>query len=94
MKLIYLFPVVILLAACATASEVYTESGKLGYNVSCHGAAVGWNKCYELAGNLCGSKGYKVLQKSGEQGAIVSGNAYGVYGGSTYNREMTIECNN
>lgn len=93
MRLIYLLPVVISLASCATASEVYTETGKIGYNVSCPGAAVGWNKCFELAGNICGSKGYKIIQKSGEQGAIVSGNQAGVYGGSTYNREMTIECN-
>jgi len=47
--------------------------------------------CYEKAGEICGSKGYEVLEKSGDQGAVLSGNQFGLYGGSVINRSMIIK---
>jgi len=81
----------IFLGACATAKQTYTSDGKEGYSITCSGSALNWGMCYEKAGKLCGSKGYEVLEKSGDQGAIVSGNQFGLYAGSVINRNMIIK---
>jgi len=84
--------IVLLLFGCATASKIYTPDGKVGYNITCSGSALNWGMCYEKAGDICGSKGYEVLSKSGDKGTILSGNQFGLYGGSVINRSMIIQC--
>lgn len=83
---------VILVGGCATAKQTYTADGQLGYSINCSGSALNWGMCYEKAGEICGDKGYEVLEKSGDQGAIVSGTQYGLFGGSVMNRSMIIKC--
>jgi hypothetical protein len=56
------------------------------------GSALNWGMCYEKAGKLCGERGYEVLDKSGDTGAMVSANQFGLYGGSVINRSMIIRC--
>ena len=51
-----------------------------------------WGKCYEKAGEICGSRGYKVLEKSSDKGATVTWGMYGLFGGSTITRSMIIKC--
>jgi uncharacterized protein YceK len=75
---------------CATAKKTYTSDGKEGYVITCSGSALNWGMCYEKAGKICGTKGYEVLEKSGDQGAMVSGNQFGLYGGSVINRSRVI----
>ena len=49
--------------------------------------------CYEKAGEFDRQKGYVVLEKSGDTGAIVSYNPQmGLFGGSVINRNMIIRC--
>jgi hypothetical protein len=79
-------------SGCATASKTYTSDGKEGYVINCSGSALNWGMCYEKAGELCGAKGYVVLEKSGDTGAIISGSQYGFFGGSVINRSMIIKC--
>ena len=83
--------VFIFLGGCATAKKTYTSDGKEGYSITCSGSALNWGMCYEKAGEICGSKGYEVLEKSGDQGAMVSGNQFGLYGSSVINRNMIIK---
>ena len=80
------------LSGCATATKTFTSDGKLGYSITCSGSALNWGMCYEKAGALCGAKGYDVLEKTGDQGAMISGNQFGLYGGSVINRNMIIKC--
>lgn len=93
-----LFSVLILFAfclcnyGCATSSKTYTSDGKEGYNINCSGTALNWGMCYEKAGEICGTKGYIVLEKHGDTGGMVSGNQFGLYGGSVINRSMIIQC--
>jgi hypothetical protein len=86
--------IVVCLCGCATASKTYTPDGKEGYSITCSGSALNWGMCYEKAGDICGAKGYEVLAKSGDQGAMFSGNQFGLYGGSVINRNMIIKCKN
>ncbi len=91
--LIPLVLIIICLSGCATASKTYTPDGSEGYIINCSGSALNWGMCYEKAGEICGPKGYEVVEKSGDTGSIVSGNQFGVYGGSIVNRTMIIKCN-
>jgi len=89
---IMLLVIAVVLSGCATASKTYTADGKEGYNITCSGTVLNWGMCYEKAGNLCGSKGYDVLEKSGDQGALLSGNQNGLFAGSVINRSMIVKC--
>lgn len=91
-KLLIILFVVSFLGGCATAKQTYTADGQLGYSINCSGSALNWGNCYEKAGEICGDKGYEILEKSGDQGAVVSGTQYGLFGGSVMNRSMIIKC--
>jgi len=84
--------IVACVSGCATASKTYTSDGEEGYVINCSGSALNWGMCYEKAGDLCGSKGYEVLEKSGDTGAMVTAGQYGLFGGSVINRSMVIRC--
>lgn len=84
--------IVIFLSGCATVKKTYTSNGQEGYSITCSGSALNWGMCYEKAGELCGQKGYEILEKTGDKGAILSGNQFGLYGGSVINRNMIIQC--
>jgi len=55
-----------LVTACASSKPVYLPDGSRGYSISCDGAAVGMNVCFEKAGQLCGSRGYDLLNREGQ----------------------------
>ena len=80
------------LSGCATASKTYTSDGKEGYSITCSGSALNWGRCYEKAGELCGQKGYDVLEKTSDQGSMITANQFGLYGGSEVSRNMIIKC--
>ena len=84
--------VVASICGCATSKKTYTSEGKEGYSINCSGSVLNWGMCYEKAGELCNEKGYVVIEKSGDTGALVSGNDLGLYGGSVINRSMIIRC--
>ena len=94
MKLSYLLAIfsIVLLISCATSKQIYTPDGKLGYSIDCDGTALSWGHCFEKAGEICGAKGYDVINKSGDQGAMVGGSSSGFYGGSLMKRNMVISC--
>lgn len=90
--ILILLSVCLSLSGCATASKTYTSDGREGFSISCSGSALSWGQCYEKAGDLCGARGYDVLEKSGDQGSTISANQYGLYGGSVMSRSVVIAC--
>lgn len=80
------------LSGCATASKTFTADGKEGYNINCSGSAMNWGMCYERAGDLCGEKGFEILEKSGDSGSVATYGQYGFFAGSVHNRSMIIKC--
>ncbi len=88
----YTASILLLLTGCATASRTYTSGGEEGYNINCSGNARNWGMCYEKAGDICGSRGFVVLERSGDQGSAFSGNQFGLYGSSVTTRSMIISC--
>lgn len=53
-------------AGCAITKETYMPDGSKGYSISCDGAAVGINVCFEKAGDLCGAAGYDIITREGQ----------------------------
>ncbi len=54
------------LASCAISKKTYLPDGSEGYSISCDGSAVGINVCFEKAGQLCGARGYDLLNREGQ----------------------------
>ena len=84
----------VIVASCATSKETFMPDGAKGHSINCSGTALNWGMCYEKAGEICGAKGYDVIAGGSDQGVIVAGNQYGLYGGSVMNRSMLIKCKN
>ena len=56
----------LVLVGCAITKETYLADGRKGYSISCDGAAVGINVCFEKAGELCKGKGYDLVSREGQ----------------------------
>ena len=84
--------VAVLLASCANVSQTYAPDGSRAYSIDCSGSARTWGMCLEKAGETCGTRGYDVITRTGDQGAVISGSQYGVFGGTVTTRSMVITC--
>ncbi|MBT9569417.1 MAG: hypothetical protein IV085_14100 [Thiobacillus sp.] len=96
--------VVLLVGGCAISKETYLPDGRVGYSISCDGAAVGMNVCFEKAGEICGARGYDLLNREGQVipmgmgNASLSGNAYGyqgqafAYSGAFNSKSIMVRC--
>lgn len=63
-----LFPllsVAVLLAGCATSRDVRLADGWMAHVVSCGGPLLNMGHCLEKAGEVCGGRGYVVLNSEG-----------------------------
>lgn len=65
-KISIIFSSLLILSGCAVSSRTYTAEGKEGFSINCSGALLNWGLCEEKAGSICGSKGYDILSKNGE----------------------------
>jgi hypothetical protein len=95
-------------ANVVTVKETYTSAGQKGYVIDCSGDSdyhlIMHNPtladCYTKAGEICGDRGYEILERSDEQGALSGavasttknqglGTAFGV---TKHFRSMIIKC--
>ncbi|SOY79964.1 conserved hypothetical protein [Cupriavidus taiwanensis] len=44
------------------------------------------------AGDLCGAKGYDVIDRVGEGYSVIGAGGGGLFGASGYNRSMVVTC--
>ena len=96
MKKIYVpLLITLLLTSCAMSKETYLPDGSVGHSISCDGSAVGMNVCFEKAGEICGSKGYKLVNREGQ--VIYSGVALPDQGfaqfGAFNTKGILVKCN-
>jgi hypothetical protein len=92
MKNLILMLFCLLLTCCATVSKTYTASGEEAYSLNCSGTARGWDKCLKAAGDICGVKGYKILDRSSEDTATASLTSNGFFASKSNERSMLITC--
>lgn len=77
---------------CVSARQTYTSTGKKGYSINCSGTSSHWGRCYERAGDVCGERGYEVLEKMGETLTSSTSNLIEQHSGTDINRNMVIRC--
>ena len=80
------------LQGCATSSKTYTADGRVGHSINCSGTALNWGMCEQKAGELCGTRGYSILSKTGDSGFIATMGSSSAFSGSTISRSMLIAC--
>ena len=83
------------LTGCAIERQAYLPDGTIGHSISCDGAAVGMNVCFEKAGSICGSRGYKLLNRDGQvvySGVAMPNQGYAGFGGFS-TKSILIKCN-
>ena len=94
-KIIVLFSTLFLtfvLNGCATVKETYSQDCRKAYTLNCSGLARGWDKCYAAAGELCKTKGYDIIDRTGEDMATIGGGTSGFFGAKTHERSMLVAC--
>lgn len=95
-RAIVVVTLVSVLSACAIAKKTYLPDGSDGYSISCDGAAVGINVCFEKAGSLCGAGGYDLINREGQVVpygvASASGGQAFVSYGSFNTKSIMIRC--
>lgn len=85
--------VAMILSSCATVRESYAPDGRKSYALNCSGTARGWDKCFSAAGEICGAKGYDILDRSSEGVAAIGGSFQGGFSGAKTNeRTMLVAC--
>lgn len=92
MKKIPLVLCFLLLTSCATVSKTYTANGEEAYTLNCSGTARGWDKCLKAAGDLCGAKGYRTLDRTSEDTANAQFTSSGFFATKSNERSMMIVC--
>ena len=91
-RIILTFAAALALSSCATSKKTFMPDGRVGYTINCSGQALSWGDCYQKVGEICGSKGYDILERSGDEGSTVSANQFGLYGGSVMTRSLVAAC--
>lgn len=85
-----------LLTGCVSSKPVYLPDGTMGLNVSCDGGMHNFSDCAAKAGEMCGPKGYKVVDQQGAEipFAMIQSNNGGTYGqaGRVVTRNMFVKC--
>ena len=65
----YVVACLVFLAGCGTtARQAYLPDGTRGYHLSCDGFWASSSDCYAKAGDICGTKGYSVVNAGGMSG--------------------------
>ena len=104
MKKYFLVLTVMVMSACTTAKTVSLPDGATGYSISCGGKINSFASCFEKAGEMCGAKGYNIVNGAGEvlpysySSGSISGNRSGFSGGyesqsgAFVHRSLFIKC--
>jgi hypothetical protein len=82
----------LLVVGCADSEPTFTASGQKGHSIDCSGELGTWGECYEEAGELCGTRGYKVLEKMGDKESSILAGKDILSGTSTNTRSLIIQC--
>ncbi len=88
--------ITLLLSGCLQVRDSYSSDGRKAYAVSCNGITGSWDQCQAAAGNICGTAGYDILDRSTDrnmQARLTGGGASASYNETRSNtRSMLIAC--
>lgn len=96
MNFYIIFGVLIVLGSCASVEQTFGPDGRIAHAINCSDSrGVDMNACYVKAGEICGSKGYDVINKETDKTLTAVLSDYeGLYGSasSENNRMLLISC--
>jgi hypothetical protein len=94
MRIYFLIALCCFLSGCvATVQNIYTAEGDEGFIIDCSGSGLTWGECYKKAGEICGDKGYFILEKNSDDDAKAYADQFGYYRSTvTVNRDLIIKC--
>lgn len=102
-NLMLLLALAMTVSGCATSRDVRLADGWMAHVVSCGGPLLNMGHCLEKAGEICGGRGYVVLNKEGAElpssaNAIPTGGLPDLSGAMTNledypKRKLFIRCN-
>ena len=92
MKRILVALAVLAVTGCAATSEPAVKHGKRGLHINCSGLSSSWNKCYAEADKACGTKGYRVIAKSGDTAEEPGDYPFGLNPAGYTSRSMIVIC--
>jgi len=64
----------------------------LAYFFNCSGEFSTWGDCYEKVSELCGARGYDILEKMGDKESVIFSGKEDLFGSSTHTRNLIVEC--
>ena len=83
----------IVLCACVTAKPVYGPDGQQAHAISCsESIGIDWSDCFERAGQICGTRGYKIWNQASSESSLISGDSDFLIGGTSESRTLLISC--
>jgi hypothetical protein len=92
-RLFFGFVLVILIVGCAGSRTTYGPDGSEMHSINCSGWARNWGMCLKRAGELCGPRGYTIVNRSGDNpGTLVTGSPYGMSAAPVISRTMLVKC--
>jgi hypothetical protein len=80
------------LAGCVTVKPVFGPDGQPASAISCSDSSLDWSDCFAKAGEICGTRGYKIWNQSASPNGILIGDHDSVYGGASEDRTLLIAC--
>ncbi|KAF0865593.1 hypothetical protein [Pseudomonas sp. LD120] len=92
MKRFLILLAILALAGCAATAKTEFKRGKKGLHINCSGLSSSWNRCYTKASESCGSKGYKVIAKSGDTVEDPGDYLFGLNPAGYTSRSMIVIC--
>ena len=69
-----------IISGCSISTPISSPNGKIGYAINC--TAVTIADCYQKAGEMCGGKGYTILDKKNK--------SHGFF--TAADRTLVVEC--
>lgn len=92
MKRILLILAILAVAGCAATAKDEVKRGKKGLHINCSGLSSSWNRCYSKAETSCGTKGYRVIAKSGDNDEEPGDYPFGINPAGYTSRSMIVIC--
>lgn len=88
-----LLPILMLLCGCATSAEIYLPDGRKGHNINCPGSGANWGHCFTKASEICGARGYEVVNRDGAVVPFATSTGSGsMVAGGIVTRTLIIAC--
>lgn len=92
MKHLLIMAAILAIAGCAATSHTTVKHGRKGLHINCSGLSSSWDKCAQAATDACGTKGYKVLAKSGDAVEDPGDYPFGLNPAGYTSRSMIVLC--